>query len=53
MPGKDIQKALELLKEARKLLKESDCENLKISTNYLNDSIEWLALHRRGSGPKG
>lgn len=50
MPDTDIRKALELLNEAKTLLKASECENLKKSANYLVESIELLKKHKSGSG---
>ena len=49
MPNADVKKALELLKEAHQLLKDSELENLQRSANYLQESIQWLRQQRSGA----
>lgn len=48
MPDTDIQKALELLKEAHRLLNGSEIENLKTSAGYIKESIQWLNRQHAG-----
>ena len=47
MPDTDVKKALELLKEAHRLLNSSEIENLKTSAGYLRESIQWLGRQHR------
>ncbi|MDT8421246.1 MAG: hypothetical protein RQ754_12520 [Desulfuromonadales bacterium] len=42
----DVQRAMDLLKKAHELLKNSEVENLRKSADYLKQSIHWLNLQR-------
>lgn len=50
MPDTDVKRALELLKEAHWLLTASECDNLKKSAHYLEESIMWLNQQKTGTG---
>lgn len=50
MPGTDIKKAQDLLKEALLLLKHSESKNLQESAHYLEESLHWLNQHKPGTG---
>lgn len=47
MPDTDVREALELLKKAHQLLKDSDIENLKKSSDYLRESIQCLNRNKQ------
>lgn len=47
MSAVEIQRALQLLKDAQRLLKHSELENLQKSAEYLEQSIHWLKQQER------